>query len=247
MDLRGKAVLVAGGSGGIGAASARLFAGAGAAVTLTHRPGKEAQGAAVLGTLPGAGHAALPLQIDDSASVGALRDRVAARQGRLDVLVNAAGFTEPVAHADLDALDDALIDRMFAVNWRGQFAVVRAFAPMLKASGDGLVVFLSSIAALNGAGSSIAYGAAKAGVDAMTKSLARALAPEVRVLAVSPGVVATGFVPGRGAAFHQQAAAATPLRRVATAEDVARAVLACATHLTFSTGQAIIVDGGRAL
>jgi len=245
MDLRGKAVLVAGGSGGIGAASARLFAGAGAAVTLTHRPGKEAQGAAVLGTLPGAGHAALPLQIDDSASVGALRDRVAARQGRLDVLVNAAGFTEPVAHADLDALDDALIDRMFAVNWRGQFAVVRAFAPMLKASGDGLVVFLSSIAALNGAGSSIAYGAAKAGVDAMTKSLARA--PEVRVLAVSPGVVATGFVPGRGAAFHQQAAAATPLRRVATAEDVARAVLACATHLTFSTGQAIIVDGGRAL
>ncbi len=247
MDLRGKAVLVAGGSGGIGAASARLFAGAGAAVTLTHRPGKEAQGAAVLGTLPGAGHAALPLQIDDGASVGALRDRVAARQGRLDVLVNAAGFTEPVAHADLDALDDALIDRMFAVNWRGQFAVVRAFAPMLKASGDGLVVFLSSIAALNGAGSSIAYGAAKAGVDAMTKSLARALAPEVRVLAVSPGVVATGFVPGRGAAFHQQAAAATPLRRVATAEDVARAVLACATHLTFSTGQAIIVDGGRAL
>ena len=247
MSLGGKAVLVTGGSGGIGAASARLFAEAGAVVTITHRPGKEADGAAVLATLPGAGHAALPLQIDDSASVGALRDAVAARQDRLDVLVNAAGFTKPVPHADLDALDDALIDRMFAVNWRGQFAVIRAFAPLLQASGDGLIVSISSIAALNGNGSSIAYCAVKAGIDVMTKSLARALAPAVRVLAVSPGVVATGFVPGRGEAFNQQTAAATPLRRVAMAEDVAQAVLACATHLTFSTGQTIIVDGGRAL
>ena len=80
-DLGGKAVLVTGGSGGIGAASARLFAGAGAAVTITHRPGKEVEGAAVLATLPGTGHAALPLQVDDSASVTALRDAVAARAG----------------------------------------------------------------------------------------------------------------------------------------------------------------------
>ena len=247
MDLGGKAVLITGGSGGIGAACARLFAEAGAVVTITHRPGKEAEGAAVLATLPGAGHVALPLQIDDSASVDALRDAVAARQDRLHVLVNSAGFTRPVPHADLEALDDALIDRMFAVNWRGQFAVVRAFAPMLKASGDGLIVSISSIAALNGQGSSVAYCAVKAGIDAMTKSLARALAPVVRVLAVSPGVVATGFVPGRGEEFNQKTASTTPLKRVATAEDVARAVLACATHLTFSTGQTIVVDGGRSL
>ncbi len=247
MDLGGNTVLVTGGSGGIGAASARLFAEAGAVVTITHRPGKEAEAAAVLGTLPGAGHAALPLQIDDCASVGALRDAVAARQDPPAVLVNAAGFTKPVPHADLDALNDALIDRMFAVNWRGQFAVVRAFAPLLKAGADGLIVSNSSIAALNGNGSSIAYCAVKAGIDVMKKWLARALAPAVRVLAVSPGVDATGFVPGRGEAFDQQTAATAPLRRVATAEDVAWAVLACATHLTFSTGQTFIVDGGRAL
>ena len=252
MLLEGKVVLVAGGSGGIGAACARLFAAEGASVIVTHRPGKEAAGAAVLASLHapslhGNHHAALPLQVDDSASIRALHEAVAAGHGRLDVLVNAAGFTKPVPHADLDALDDALIDQMFAVNWRGQFATIRAFAPMLKASGDGLVVSISSIAALGGNGSSIAYCAAKAGIDVMTKSLARALAPAVRVLAVSPGVVATGFVPGRGEAFNAQAAATTPLRRVATAEDVARAVLACATHLGFSTGQAIVVDGGRSL
>ena len=87
---------------------------------------------------------------------------------------------------------------------------------MLKASGDGLVVSISSIAALTGVGSSIAYCAAKAGIEVMTKSLARALAPEVRVMSVAPGVVDTGFVPGRGAEFNAKTAASTPLRRIAT-------------------------------
>lgn len=246
--MRDKLVLISGGAGGIGSATARQFAEAGARVIVTHRPDKEAEGAAVVASLGGGGHLALPLQVDDSASIAALRDAVvAAGHDRLDVLVNTAGFTKPVPHGDLDALDDELIDRMFAVNWRGQFAMVRAFAPLLKASGDGLIVSISSIAALNGTGSSIAYCAAKAGIDVMTKSLARALAPTVRVLAVSPGVVDTGFVAGRGEAFNAQAAAQTPLKRVATADDVARAVLACATHLTFSTGQIVVVDGGRAL
>jgi 3-oxoacyl-[acyl-carrier protein] reductase len=112
-----------------------------------------------------------------------------------------------VPHGDLDGLDDDLIDRMFAVNWRGQFATVRTFASLLKASGNGLIVSLSSIAGSNGIGSSIAYCAAKAGIDVMTKSLARALAPEIRVLAVAPGVVDTGFVPGRGADFNAKTSA----------------------------------------
>ncbi len=248
MDLNGKLVLIAGGTGGIGAASARLFAEGGARVIVTHRPGREVAGGAVVAALAGAGHLALPLDVEDSISILALRDAVnAAGQGTLDVLVNSAGYTQPVAHADLDGLTDALIDRMFAVNWRGQFATIRAFAPMLAASGDGLIVSLSSIAGINGAGSSIAYCAVKAGIDVMTKSLARVLGPDVRVLAVSPGVVDTGFVPGRGEAFNARTAASTPLQRVAAAEDVARAVLACATHLVFSTGQTVVVDGGRSL
>jgi len=133
------------------------------------------------------------------------------------------------------------------VNWRGQFAAIRTFAPMLQASGDGLIVSISSIAGQTGTGSSIAYCATKAGIDVMTKSLARALAPTVRVLGVAPGVVDTGFVPGRGAEFNAKTAASTPLRRVATADDVAQAVLACATTLRFSTGTTLVVDGGRSL
>ena len=241
LSLEGKVALVVGGAGGIGQAAGRIFAEAGVKVALTHRPGK------AVDPLPGKGHAAFPADVADTGSLLALRDSIRERYGRLDILVNAAGFTKPVPHADLDALDDELIDRMFRVNWRGQFAAVRTFAPMLKEHDDGLIVSISSISAVTGIGSSIAYCAAKAGIDVMTKALARALAPKVRVLAVSPGVVDTGFVPGRGPDFNENVSASTPLKRIATPEDIAAAVVACATHLGFSTGTTIIVDGGRAL
>jgi 3-oxoacyl-[acyl-carrier protein] reductase len=247
--LEGKVALVVGGAGGIGAVACRMLADAAVHVALTHRPGQEkaAEAKAILEALSGEGHMALPVDVTDSSTLAAARDLIAARYGRLDILVNTAGFTKPVPHSDLDSLDDDLIDRMFQVNWRGQFAAIRTFAPMLRDSGDGLVVSISSIAAFTGTGSSIAYCAAKAGIDVMTKSLARVLAPEVRVLAVSPGVVDTDFVPGRGADFTQKVSASTPLKRVASAEDIASAVMACATHLNFSTGTTIVIDGGRSL
>ncbi len=249
ISLHDKVVLIVGGSGGIGAATAKCFAAEGARVIVTHRDdaGKSTAAAQLLQSLEGKGHAAYPADVADTTTLLELRDAISSKYGRLDILVNTAGFTKPVPHADLDALDDELIDRMFAVNWRGQFAAVRTFAPMLKASGNGLVVSVSSIAGATGAGSSIAYCATKAGIDVMTKSLARALAPEIRVLGVSPGVVDTGFVPGRGADFNAKTSATTPLKRVAAAEDVAYAILACATHLGFSTGSNIVVDGGRML
>lgn len=250
-SLDGKLALVVGGSGGIGAASARMLAEAGARVAVTHtaRSAEAAQAlAAGLPSVAAGPHLALPADVADTQSLLALRDALQERYGdALHVLVNSAGFTKPVPHADLDALDDELIDRVFQVNWRGQFAAVRTFAPMLKRSGDGLVVSISSIAGQTGVGSSIAYCAAKAGIDVMTKSLARALAPEVRVLGVAPGVVDTGFVPGRGADFNAKTAASTPLKRVATADDVAAAVLTCATTLRFATGTTLVVDGGRSL
>lgn len=245
-NLQGKIAVIVGGTGGCGKSAARLFAAEGATIVVTHRPGKEAA-AAFLAELPGAGHSAFPVDVIDTKSINAMRDAVAARYGRCDILVNSAGFTKPVDIKDLDALDDDLIDRMFAVNWRGQFAVIRAFAPLLKASGDGLIVNISSIAGFNGQGSSLAYSACKAGIDVMGKTLARSLAPEIRVMTVSPGAVETDFVPGRGAEFYAKAAATAPLRKIPQAEDVAMAVLACATHLKMSTGSLIIVDAGRAL
>jgi len=226
-----------------------MLAQAGATVVLTHKPGERSAEVAsgIPKELPGAGHLAHSADIADTASLLRVRDAIAERHGRLDILVNAAGFTKPVPHADLEALDDELIDRMFQVNWRGQFAAIRTFAPLLKRSGDGLIVSISSISAFTGVGSSIAYCAAKAGIDVMTKALARVLAPEVRVLAVSPGVVDTHFVPGRGANFNDKVSASTPLRRIAQADDIAAAITACATMLGYSTGHIVQVDGGRAI
>ena len=247
--LDGKVVLIIGGSGGVGAATARLFADAGAVVAVTHsgRPASAGKAEALLQTLEGDGHSCFAVDVASSATLITLRESIAARHGRLDILINSAGFTKPVPHADLDALSDDLIDEIFKVNWRGQFAAIRTFAPLLKASGNGLIVSVSSIAGTTGVGSSVAYCAAKAGIDVMTKSLARALAPEIRVLAVSPGVVDTQFVPGRGPDFNDKVAATTPLKRIGTVDDVAQAILASATHLSFSTGHTIIVDGGRGL
>ncbi len=244
--LTGKIAVIVGGTCGCGKSAARMFAEEGASVVVTYRPGKEAS-AAFLADLPGSGHSAFPVDVVDTQSIVALKDSVEKKYGRCDILVNSSGFTKPVAHDDLEGLDDDLIDRMFAVNFRGQFAVIRAFAPMLKASGDGLIVNISSIAGFNGQGSSIAYSACKAGIDVMGIALGRALAPHVRVMTVSPGAVETSFVPGRGAEFYARAAATAPLKKIPQADDVAEAVLACATHLKMSTGSIIVVDAGRAL
>lgn len=248
ISLKNRCALVVGGSGGIGAACVRQLAEAGAQVAFTHTARSHDTAAAILATLPGIGHTAFAAEITNTPRLIAVRDALKEQNGDvLHILVNAAGFTKPVPHAELNALDDALIDELFRVNWRGQFAAIRTFAPMLQASGNGLVVNISSISGSTGMGSSIAYCAAKAGTDVMTKSLARALAPAVRVLGVAPGVVDTGFVPGRGAEFNANIAASTPLKRVATADDVAQAVLACATSLSFATGTTFVIDGGRSL
>jgi 3-oxoacyl-[acyl-carrier protein] reductase len=162
-------------------------------------------------------------------------------------LINSAGNTKAVPAADLDGLTDELIDDLLKVNFRGVFATIRALAPLLKASGDGLIVNISSIAGFTGAGSNLAYVAAKAGLDVVGDSLARVLAPHVRVISVSPGVVDSTFVPGRGADFNEKAAASIPLKRVGTVDDVAATVQACATTLRYVTGTRIVVDGGRHL
>ncbi|KXU84660.1 short-chain dehydrogenase [Caballeronia megalochromosomata] len=244
--LNGKVAVIMGGAGGIGAAAAHALAAAGASVVVVGLD-DTAQASAVVDQLPGAGHMAAAASITDGESLAALAAQVVGRLGRVDMLVNAAGFTKPVPHHDLDALTDELIDAIFEVNWRGQFAAIRAFRTALAATGNGLVVNVSSISATTGIGSNIAYCAAKAGLDIMAVSLARALAPAIRVVNVAPGVVDTSFVPGRGADFNDKVASTTPLGRIGTPADIAAAIEACATHLTFTTGVTLVADGGRAL
>ncbi len=240
--LNGKVAVVTGGSNGIGAATVRMLAEEGASVAVGYNNGED-RARKLIGELPGSGHRAVRIVLEDSATA----KRAAAELGRADILVNSAGFTKPVPHADLEALDDALFDSILVGNVRGPFSVIRAFAPLLKASGDAVVVNVSSVSAFTASGSSIAYCAAKAALDTMTMSLARALGPEIRVMCVSPAAVATDFVAGRGRAQLEKIAQGTPLKRVAEAQDIARAVMACITHLKLTTGARIITDGGRFL
>jgi 3-oxoacyl-[acyl-carrier protein] reductase len=241
--LDGKVAVVTGASSGIGRESAKLFADAGARVVVGYNRGVE-RADEVVAALAGSGHRAMHLPLEDTAQIRKVAADVEKRFGRCDILVNSAGFTRMVPHRDLEALTDELIDQVLTANVRGPFATIRAFAPLLKASGDGVVVNVSSGAAQRGSGSSIIYGASKAALDTMSMALARALAPEIRVVVVAPGMVHTGFVPGRGEEAMLKAAMATPLKRQIEAEDVALAVLSCVTHLKFTTGSIVNVNGG---
>ena len=244
--LDARNVVIAGGLGAVGKATARRLAAVGARIIVLHRrPATEA--AAFIHSLPPGNHFAVSANITDSATLAQAAGEVASHVTAVHVLVNAAGFTQPVPAADLEGLTDEIIDSIFASNWRGVFATIRAFHPLLAASGDGLIVNVSSVSATTGSGSNLAYVAAKAGLDILGKALARSLAPSVRVLTVSPGVVESSFVPGRGADFNEKAAASTPLKRIGQPDDVAAAIEACATTLRFATGQTLVVDGGRTL
>jgi 3-oxoacyl-[acyl-carrier protein] reductase len=244
MNLKDKVAVVTGASGGIGAEIARRLAEGGARVVVGYNS-KSAEATKLAAELPGSGHRAMRIPMLETSAIREVAATVERDFGRCDVLVNSAGFTRMVAHHDFEALDDDLIDAIFAANVRGPFATVRAFAPLMKKSGDAVIVNISSIAAVTGTGSNIAYGASKAALDTMALSWARVLGPEIRVFTVSPAAVDTAFVPGRTTAMVERVAATTPLKRVVQADEVAQAVLAAVTHLTSSTGIVIPVDGGK--
>jgi len=241
--------LVTGAAGGLGEAIVRALAAAGFTLGIGyHRSAEAAE--RLRQDLPGSAHFALSAPVTDSAGLAAMAANIEARWGRCDVLVNCAGTTRFVAHADLEGLDDALFDSIFAVNVRGAFAAVRALKSLLGRSdlpGGGVVVNISSIASVIAMGSNVAYCASKAALDNMTRSLARALAPRIRVLAVAPGLVDTDFVKSLDAAWRDEQAARTPLARLALPQEIAAAVVAAVTQLTFTTGSIIAVDGGRPL
>jgi len=201
-------------------------------------------------SLPGQGHAALSAPVTDSAALTGLASTIRARYGRCDALVNCAGTTRFVPHGDLEGLDDNLIDLILATNVRGSFAAVRALRPLLERStqpGGAVVVNISSLAAVTAMGSNVMYCASKAAVDNMTKSLARALAPRIRVVSISPGLVETEFIKSMDQRWRDEQLERTPLKRLTSPNEVAAAVVVAVKNLTFTTGSIIAIDGGRPL
>ncbi|MCC6775471.1 MAG: SDR family oxidoreductase [Hyphomicrobiales bacterium] len=255
MDLEGKAAVVTGASSdeGVGTACAQILAGRGCRVVVnyaTNRAGAEA----VAASCQAAGADAIAVQGDVSKDEDCRRLVAAAvdRWGRLDVLVNNAAVTKTIPHRRLDLLDAEEFQRTFAVNLIGNYQMCRAAAPHLKASGDAAIVNISSVGAFRGAGSSIAYAASKGALNTMTISLARALAPEVRVNALCPGGLLGSWTrrimtEEQYQARVRQAETEFPLRRGVWPIDVARAALFLIEHAVAMTGECIRMDAGEHL
>ena len=243
--LSGRVVAVTGGGTGIGAACCLAFARAGADVCVIFNSSAD-EAAATAAACEACGVRALAVKADCSvdAAVTAALGAAAAALGGLDFLVVSAGTTRFVPLADLDAVTDADWEAILGLNVRGAFYAARAAAPLMRARGGGLMVNIASVAGLTGGGSSIPYAASKGAMLTLTKSLAKALAPAIRVNAVAPGIVTTRWVAGKEE-FVEKYGADTPLGRVASAEDVAGVVLSFATTSTFLTGACIVCDGGR--
>jgi 3-oxoacyl-[acyl-carrier protein] reductase len=264
--LEHRVAVITGATGGIGSAICRRLAESGAAVVVGFRRDRN-KAETLVSSLAGAAssqHCALHVDVVDEGTLTSFAEQISARYERADILVNCVGTTRFVPHADLAGLGDELIDEIFRTNWRGPFATIRALTPLLEkafrepvssAPADeasqppfsSLVVNISSVAATIGIGSNVAYCASKAALNAMTMSLARALAPSIRVVSVSPGVVETEFIKGLDERWRQEQLGRTPLGRLASPGEVADAVLAVATTLRSVTGCVIPIDGGRPL
>jgi NAD(P)-dependent dehydrogenase (short-subunit alcohol dehydrogenase family) len=163
--------------------------------------------------------------------------------GRLDTLVNNAAWTTRIPHAHLDELTDDVWDRTLNTNLRGAFYAIRAAVPVLGKQAGASIVNVASVAGITGMGSSMIYAASKGAMITMTKSLARALAPNIRVNAVAPGFVRTRFAAWPDSAFNE-GEAITPLKRLATVDEVAAAIVFLAGPGSALTGETIVVDGG---
>jgi 3-oxoacyl-[acyl-carrier protein] reductase len=244
-SMQGQVAIVTGGAGGIGSAICRRLADAGATIVIIDLAMDKAQ--EIADSLPGKNHFVSNASITNSEELAGLAAQLQEKYGKIDVLVNNAGVTTPVAHDDLDGLTDEWIDRIFQINWRGSFACVRTFKDLLMTGDGGAIINISSIAGNTGVGSNVAYCASKAAIDSMTRSLGRALAPKIRVVSVAPGWVLGEYAKRMDPAYLQAQADETPLKRLALPEDVAETVWAIATKLTYMTGNIVPVDGGRPL
>ena len=245
--------IVTGSATGIGAAVAKCLAARGYGVvinyTVSENEAKQTQAACIE-----AGGEAVLCRADVSVDADCQRlvETALNRFARLDVPVNNAGVTKFVPTADLDGLDKSDFERIFGVNVVGSFQMTRAAVPALKSSGHGSIVNVSSYSGMSGMGSSIAYSASKGALNTMTKGLAHALAPEIRVNAVCPGYVDTrwgarGLDETSYAQFKEQLVATLPLKKIPLAQDAAEAVLWFIDGGAAITGETLVIDGGKHL
>jgi 3-oxoacyl-[acyl-carrier protein] reductase len=249
-DLTGKTALVTGGASGIGFATARMLAGFGATVAVNFLV-DDPRGPEAVEKLISAGGKAIvaPGSVADAQDAVRMVERAIADLGRLDLLVNNAGTPgtrHRIAPSDLDLITEELWSALLETNLLGVFRCAKAAAPALKKAG-GAIVNTASIAGLGRPGSSLAYGATKAGVVSLTQNLARALAPEVRVNAIAPGAVDSSWMVEWTNEERQQSIERALLKRRCQPEDLAEVILFLGFGAAMVTGQTVTVDGGLTL
>jgi 3-oxoacyl-[acyl-carrier protein] reductase len=254
MELKGRVALVTGAATGIGQATVLHLAKSGAAgVIINYRSARE-QAEQIAAQVRQIGVEAMCVHADlkDDDQVRQMVRQTGEHFGRLDVLVNNAGVTHWVPIPDLEGLTDAMWDDILDVNVKAAFRCVRAAAPLL-AEAEGMVVNVSSMSGIlaTATASSLAYGASKAALIYLTRGLAVALAPKVRVNAVAPAFTETEWMRNHyGDDYDETVARAAsnyPLGRIATTEDVAKAIVSLVTGSDFVTGQTLLIDGGLSL
>jgi 3-oxoacyl-[acyl-carrier protein] reductase len=252
MELRGAKALITGGGSGIGRAVALALADAGAEAVAVDYERREDEARATCEEIEARGAKAIAIRADVAVAreVERMVGEVVERLGGLGVLVNSAGYTEMIPFPDLDAISEQIWDRVMAVNVKGPFLCARAAAPSLRRAG-GAIVNVSSVAGIRATGSSLPYGVSKAALTQLTRALALALAPAVRVNGVAPGIVAshwvTRLVGDQGAKeVYDTAKAATPLGRTLEPPDVSQIVLSLLAA-DGVTGETVVIDGGRAI
>jgi len=242
-----KVALITGGGTGVGRAATLQLADRGYDVAINYsRSRDEAEATAADAREKGVRAIALACNVADDRGVRAMVARCREEFGRLDVLVNNAGMTHFVKHTELEEMSEAKWDEILAVNLKGPFFTSRAAIPLLQASGGGSIVNVASVAGIAGSGSSIAYAASKGGLITMTKSLAKAFAPDIRVNAVCPGPIISRWLEGHEE-MVEAAIKITPLKRASTTDDIADAIVFLACDAAMMTGQALVVDGGRTM
>lgn len=255
MDLRGKVAIVTGSSSpaGVGGEVAKALAGRGCKVAVNYASNKDGAADVVAACCTAGGEAfAVEANVASDRDCRRLVSATVERWGRLDVLVNNAAITRPVPLGDLEGIDADEFQRLYAVNVVGPFQMSRAAAPHLKAAGDAAIVNLSSVAGILGSGSSIAYAASKGALNTLTLSLARILAPEVRVNAICPGGLLGNWTQKLMSEKAYQdrlleAKTQFPLKRGVWPADVARQVLFLVEEATTLTGELLRTDAGRHL
>lgn len=245
MNLKDKVAVVTGGGTGLGRQISLELAREGAHVVVVYsRSESEAAGTVADLKALGSKAAAIKADVSKSADVTALVQKVSNDYGRIDVLVNNAGTTVFVPFNDLEGISEADWDKIMATNVKGPWLLAKAVAPIMKRQGRGSIIQTTSVAGLLAGGSSLAYTVSKAAETQLTRGLAMALAPEITVNAIAPGLLATRWGIARGEEVLTNTAAAALLKKLPTVEDCSAAVLMMIKNDSM-TGQSIVVDAGR--